>query len=234
LKKEEVSFETKEVFRHFGRYLVEFFRMEPSVDKEFIQEHVVVHNEQYIKEVLQKGRGGIFLTAHIGNWELGAAVLSLLGYPVTVVALPHKHPKINDFFNRQRRIKGLDVVATDQAIDKCTDALQRNECIAVAGERAFGAKGEWIDFLGRKVLIPNGPALFAMKTGAFIIPSFLIRKGNDQFEFFIDKPIDPQAVQGRTTKEKKQNIMKQYVACMEKMIQQYPSQWLMFREYGTE
>ena len=60
----------------------------------------------------------IILTGHIGNWEMGAAVLSEMGHKMTVIALPHKERLVNNLFNRQRTKHGVTIVPTSVAIRK--------------------------------------------------------------------------------------------------------------------
>ncbi|MEI8013151.1 MAG: hypothetical protein WCI27_11860, partial [Candidatus Omnitrophota bacterium] len=77
--------DARRVFLNFGRYLVDFFLMYKMVDAAFIRDHVTVKGLEHLKTALELGRGGVILTAHIGNWEMGAAVLSQLNFPVTAI-----------------------------------------------------------------------------------------------------------------------------------------------------
>ena len=219
----------REVFRNFGRYLLEFFRMTKFMNQEYIQKNVTIKNLECIERVLKYGKGGILLTAHIGNWELGGVIISMLGYPVMAVALPHKERPVNDLFNSQREARGVKVVQTDGAIRKCIEALKHNGIVALLADRDFGLNGEIMDFLGKKALIPKGPAAFSLKTGAPIFPVFLIRKNDDHFMLTFEEPLFPLG-EGTET-EKLLSLMKQYTAVIEKKIYENPTQWLMFREF---
>ena len=225
----------REVFRNFGRYLVEFFRMARHVDLNFIQEKVRVKNLEYIEEVLEKGKGGILVSGHIGNWELGAAVISLMGFPPTVIALPHKERPVNDLFNYQRQIKGITVIPVSNSVRKSIETLRGNGVMALNVDRDFSANGEILDFFGKKTLIPKGAAIFSCKTGAAIIPIFLIREAEDSFTLEICEPIYPsRIVEGIVDEDSLVALMKQYAKIMEDKIRQYPTQWLMFREFWVK
>jgi lauroyl/myristoyl acyltransferase len=95
--------------RNFAKYLVDFFRFE-KLDKEFIKKNIRIENIHHFNQALNKGKGVIALTAHLGNWELGGVVIALSGYPFWAVALPHKDKKVDDFFNSQRISKGVNVI----------------------------------------------------------------------------------------------------------------------------
>jgi len=230
----DISKLAREMFRNFGRYLVEFFRMETMVTKDFVKNNVRVENLEFIQQALEKGKGGIILTSHIGNWELGAVFLSVLGYPLTVIALPHNDRPVNNFFNQKRKIKGNTVVPTNLAIRQCSEALQKNKLIGIAADRVFGSSGEVIGFMGDKALLPIGPALFSIRSRAPIIPTFLIRENDGSYVLKIYEPIDPPEVNDSAPEnDKVLATMQKYIGIVESMIKKYPAQWLMFREFSV-
>ncbi len=222
----------REVFRNFGKYLLEFFRMAKFLDNEYIKKNVFIKNVERVDQVLKYGKGGIILTAHIGNWELGAVILSMLGYPLVAVALPHKERPVNDLFNSQREARGVEVVQTNGAIRKCIEALQENKIVGLLADRDFGSHGDVMDFLGKKALIPKGLTVFSFKTVGPIIPVFLIREEDDIFTLFIEEPIFPP--RGGEENEMLLSLMRQYTAIIDKKIREYPTQWLMFREFWVK
>ena len=119
----DVSGQAREVFRNFGRYLVDFFFMY-RVDRRYVEKNVKFVGKEHFDRAVARGKGVITLTGHIGNWEMGAAVISELGYQMTVIALPHKERSVNDRFNRQRAKHGVIIVPTSVAIRRCIDALR--------------------------------------------------------------------------------------------------------------
>ena len=234
----DLSAVTRQVFRNFGKYLVEFLRMDGMVDQDFITRRVKIENIERIAQALEKGKGAIIMTAHIGNWELGAVLLNMLGYSLMAVALPHKERPVNDLFNHQREVHGITVVATNSAIRKCMEQHKSNKIIAIVGDRDFTVKGgELMDFLGAKTLIPKGAAIFSQKTGAPILPTFLIREADNTFRLSILEPLFPPKEaddeEGVSEEEAVRRIMRQYLAVIEDQIRRYPSQWLLFREFAV-
>ncbi|MCA9407159.1 MAG: lysophospholipid acyltransferase family protein [Candidatus Omnitrophica bacterium] len=231
----KLKWSTREVFRNFGRYLVDFFRMKYTLNHEFIKHHVKLVNVDKFKEVTAYGKGGIVLTAHSGNWELGAAILSVLNLPLMAVALPHNNKLVNQLFNQQRENQGITVVPSNIAVRKCSQWLRDNKFIALVGDRDFGPNGEKLPFLGREAFIPKGPAIFSFKTGAPIIPTFLIRESDTKFILTVNDPIyPPSALEAGDKKEILVNYIKKYIVVIEEMIRRYPEQWLMYREFGVK
>lgn len=222
----------RQVFKNFGKYLVEFFRMANEIDEKFIREKIKMVNPQYLQEAMAHGKGVILLTAHIGSWELGGLVLGMTGHPVLAIALPHKERPVNDLFNKQRELRGVTIVPINQAVHRCLSALKNNKLIAVLADRDFTNNGEMMKFLGRDVQMPKGAAMFAYKTGAVILPIFLLRNEDDTFSLQFEKPIcPPRIIHGQIGREDLLFLMKQYVNVIEEKIRQYPTQWLMFREF---
>ncbi|MFA5088392.1 MAG: hypothetical protein WC552_05095, partial [Candidatus Omnitrophota bacterium] len=147
---ENLSVAAKEVFRNFGRYLVEFFRIAQDLNQQYIDRSVKIENLDVLKRVLSEGKGGIMVTAHICNWELGGGILSVLGYPLMAIALPHKEQPVNDLFNSQREVKGITVVPMNVSVRKSIETLKNNKLVALVADRDFTMSGEVMDFLGKK------------------------------------------------------------------------------------
>ncbi|MCK5012310.1 MAG: lysophospholipid acyltransferase family protein [Candidatus Omnitrophica bacterium] len=231
---DNISFLTRDVFRNFGRYLIEFFQMKEMVDEQFIKNNVRIEGMDHLDKVLAQGNGGIIVTAHIGNWELGAVLLSVLGYSVMAIALPHKERPVNDLFNDQREAKGVTVVPSDGALRHCIEQLRSNKLVALAADRDFSNNGIVMDFLGSKMLVPKGPAMFSLKTGAPILPMFLIRNGDGTFTFSCSAPIYPPERNGGEDDEMMKGVMKRYMSVIKDKILAYPSQWLLFREFSLK
>jgi lauroyl/myristoyl acyltransferase len=166
------------------------------------------------------------LTAHLGNWELGGLVFGALGYPFWAVALPHKNKKINDFFNDRRESKGVHVIQFGKAARMCLSLLKENKMVALVGDKDYSNEaGVVVDFFGRKTYLPKGPAGFALKTGALILPGFMIRNPDDTYTLHMEKPIE--STGGDTI----ETLTLKYAAIMERYIKQYPQQWYMFRQF---
>ena len=222
----------RDVFRNFGRYLVDFFRMVRYVNEDFVEKNVKCEGVDNVRDVLKRGKGAIIVSAHIGNWELGAIVMKKLGFPVLAVALPHKHKWITGLFNAQRELSGVTVVAPSVAVRRCLEKLKANESIALVADRDFGTHGLEMDFFGYKTLLPKGPAILAIKTGAGIVPTFLIRNPDGKFTMTFNKPVYAAYRDDQTISDKVlMGVINQYIKVVEAKIRQFPGQWLMFREF---
>jgi KDO2-lipid IV(A) lauroyltransferase len=220
----------RKVFRNFGLYLVDFFRM-PNLNKEGVKKRVKLEGIENIDGVLKQNRGGIILTCHIGNWEMGGVVMAMLGYDISAVALNHKYKNINDFFIKQREERGLKVIPISHIMKRCVSALRGKGLLALVGDRDFTNNGIVMDFFGIPTSIPKGPAMFALKTGSPIIPGIFVRRDSFNYSLIFDRPIDLKERLGMGKDEIIKEANEKFVAVMEKYIKAYPDQWLIFRRF---
>ncbi len=233
LKSEEnIPHLSREVFRNFGKYLVDFFRVQGRLDQNYIKENVTIKHLEKLTEALKHQKGVIIVTAHIGNWELGGCVISKLGYPPIAVALPHKERSVNDLFNAQRAAEGMKVVSSNVAIRECIKGLKENRLIALLADRDFNSTGEVVTFFGKKTIIPKGPAAFSLKTGAPIVPTFMLRDQDDHFTLIFDDAIFPE--QSASSKHPIFSLTRKYISFIENKIKEHPTQWFMFKRFWIE
>jgi lauroyl/myristoyl acyltransferase len=217
---------SREVFINFGKYLYEFFRFK-YLKKDDLGHFISIRGIEHVNEALRRNKGVIILSAHMGNWELGGVLMSLIGYPMVAVALPHKHPWVNAFFNRQRERVGVIVVPSlGAAVRRIFTSLKENKLVALVGDRDFANAGIKVPFLGAQKTMPRGPAVLARRTGAAIVPAFVIRQSDDThvLEFQPSLPTDLG----------EEELIHAYTAVIERQIRRDPGQWLMFREFWHE
>ncbi len=220
-----------QLFFNFSKYLVDFFCFS-RVNQRFIAERVKIENENFLKESYNLGKGVLVLTAHIGNWELGGAVLGLLGYPFYAVALPHADPRVNHFFDAQRKRCGVGVIPLGIALKKCFQVLKEGKMVAFLGDRDFSGSGEVFPFFGKPAIFPLGPARFSLRTGASIVPGFMIRRPSGKFSLIFEKPIFPKTENGQDKTER--DLASEYIRIIEQYISRYPDQWYLFQPFWKE
>lgn len=215
-------------FRNFARYLVDFFRAK-KVTLDFIKDKVIVKDRHFLDLALENKKGVIILSAHLGNWELGGMVVSLLGYDFWAVAMPHKDQRVNTFFNFQRERNGVKVIPLGHAVRKCLRVLRENKLLALVGDRDFSQKGRIVDFFGKPTVFPEGPAELSRKTGALILPVFMLRNQDQTFTLKFEKPLEHICTEDKDSDLLR--IINQYKLIFEDYIRRYPDQWSMFRKF---
>ncbi len=217
----------KEVYRNFAGYLVDFFRFS-KIDKKYVERFVKFEGIQYLDEALKHGKGVIALSAHIGNWELGGAVLGAIGYPVSAVALTHSDKRIDDFFTRQRLAGKMRPIQIGPSLKECYRVLKSNQVLGLLGDRDFTNNGLTADFFGKPTLFPRGPSVFAYRLGAPLVPTLVTRQPDNTFRMSFEPPI--YADQGKPEEEAVGELARKCAGIIESYVKKYPTQWYIFRD----
>jgi len=229
---ERITYEARWVFRNFGKYLSEFFRFR-SFDKAFFDKHVAIHGQEHVDRALAQGRGVLIVSAHLSNWELGAAAMrQACGYEVNVIAAMHRYGRVNNLFMRERESMGVRVIDMRTAPRRVIRALRGNGIVGLQGDRDPTEHGIDVEFFGRACRFPQGPARFAIASGAPIVPGFVLRRTNDSFTVVFEPPIP---VPETGTREERTQVMTQaYARVIEEAIRWHPEEWGVFYRVWEE
>ena len=233
INEKEVSKITRAVFWHFARYIVDFFGY-TSTSEMKLRSVIKITNEKYVKEAFALGKGAIALTAHLGNWELCGTALASSEFLVNVVALDHRNKRINDMFIKQREKMGEQVIPAGASPRRYLEVLRKNQMIGLLGDRVTTSSGIEINFFGRTVLIPRGPAVLSLRTGATVLPCFMLCNGDGTFNMVYEPPIYPHEYTGDFNESVKA-MTQRMTSIIEGYIKKYPSQWSIFyKVWGDE
>ena len=218
----EIKKTAKKTFINFSVFIVDFLRFPRTSEKSIISS-VDMDMVRVLKEEVGRGKGVIVLGAHVGNWELGGAILSMSGFPLSVVAMPHTNELIDRFFVRRRTKKGIEMVTREHATSELLGSLRRGECIAILGDRNILGPGMETEFFGSPALMPYGHVVLSLRTGAPIVPGFVVRERGNRFKFCVEEPIRPGSGAGAF-----EDIMHRCIRAMERYVRRYPDQWFTF------
>lgn len=228
----ELRLATRRAFQCFGKYLVDFFRFS-RLTEEDMRRLVVIEHPEYVEQARALGKGVVLVTAHLGNWELGGAVLAGMGYPLNAVTLRQPSAKLNEFFQKHRRQRGVTIIPLGHAVGAMIRALRRNELVALLADRDYSMRNDFVLFCGVPACLPRGPAWLADKTGAPVVPGFMLRKPDDTFVLRMYPPILPGPSMNR------EELQRKIGEVLEDGVCGHPSQWFMFEKvwngcsYGT-
>ncbi len=215
----------RENFLNFAKYLVDFFHflhLEPERMHRLID---FGDARRMVDELLARRRGLIFLSAHLGNWELGAAAMAQSGYKLNAVALKQPDAKLEGLYSRYRRLRGIHAIPFGRAARECLAALRRNECVAAIGDRDYTGSRETVEFFGEPARLPDGPAKLALATGAPILPTFMVRQPDDTFRFIIGTPIETDR-----SRDTVPEVMRRIAQALETVISEHSEQWYLFHD----
>jgi KDO2-lipid IV(A) lauroyltransferase len=218
----------RRIFANFAAFVADYLWL-PKIDRDNIGGFLTPESLGRYAELrrLAEERGPvIYLTAHLGNWEMGGVAASLLGMPLTVLVDAHPSPLVTRFFDARREAKGMTVVPVT-AFQKVFRAMRQKELVAIVGDRPVTGQGIVATFFGRPALVPDGHALLARRFGASIVPGFLVMKEDGRYELCVEDLIEP-----RVTDDEEADVrdcVERCLAVFEQYIRRYPEQWYVFR-----
>jgi Kdo2-lipid IVA lauroyltransferase/acyltransferase len=212
-------------FQNLGRLLVEFTHF-PDLSKSNISECVIHDGLENYLEGMSRGRGLIFMTAHFGAWELSSFAHALYGYPLKFIVRPIDNPRVESLISSYRTRSGNVPILRRSAARDILRALRQNEAVGILfDQNTTRSEGVFAKFFGIPAATTPAIALFALRTGAAVIPGFLIWDAAQQkHRLRLDPPVDLINT-GDLDRDVLENT-KHFNQILEGYVRKYPDQWL--------
>lgn len=215
------------VFGSIARTIVTFAKF-PRIRAENVEQWIRCEGAEHFAAALRQGRGVLFATAHLGNWELSAFAHALLTGPMTVVVRPLDNPLIDAMVERRRGLSGNRILAKQDFARSILKALASNEAVGILIDQNVAAdSGVFVDFFGVPACAGAGFARIAARSGAAVIPGFALWSEPERryvLRFYPPVPITGDAARDTQTLHSR----------LEEVIRAYPDQWLwLHRRWKT-
>jgi KDO2-lipid IV(A) lauroyltransferase len=218
LSNEESSNLVKNNLEETGKVFFEFFNL-----NKFDWENINIDNKDILNEIKAHQGPKIFISAHIGNWELTRNFILRNGFTLHSVYRHANNEKIDNYIQKSRKNDNAFFYKKgSESAKSMIKALKQNEDLALLIDQR-DSSGVKIDFFGRKALATDGFANLAIKYKTMICPVYSIRNINGTFQMIVEKPMHYDQYKNYEAKELVEIIHKKY---FEKWIMRSPSQWL--------
>jgi len=212
-------------FRNIGRLLVEFSHF-PALNKSNIHNYVVVDGFHNYEEAVRRGRGVIYLTGHLGAWELGSFSQSIFGYPLKFVVRPIANSKVEELISKYRVLGGNAPIPRRNAARDILQALRANEAVGILfDQNTTRDEGVFVNFFGIPAATTPAIATFALRTGAAVVPAFLIWDHAIKKHRLTFAPAVELVETGDRNRDIAENTQK-FNQILEDYIRKFPDQWL--------
>jgi lauroyl/myristoyl acyltransferase len=216
---------TRAAFANYARYMVDLVRLPHLKPRELLESINVVDGWEHVDAAYAYGRGVVFATGHIGNWDMAGATFAAYGRPVSALVETLKPARWNERVQRTRIAAGVKAIPIESGVRDMLAALRKREGLAVLVDRPVGQDGVAVTFFGRLTRIPCGAATLALRTGSPVVPAALVRDPHGPgYVAHIGPPIVGQKGDDASM------IMQRVMSWLEGIIRRYPDQWFMFRQ----
>ncbi len=217
----------KRCFEGFGRGALElgYFCMHPHLLKQ--KAFFAPGSKELIDKALAEGKGVVLITAHFGNFPLMLLYMAQAGYPTNAIIRPSRDEKIEIDFQRVRSSMGLKTIHSyprPACVRESLRVLRNNELLIIPTDQNTGSKsGVYVDFFGQKAGTPTGATIFALRTGAPIMPIFTVRDHDDVSRIMVEPHfyVEKKATDAETIQYNTQRI----TTIIERYIRAYPHEW---------
>lgn len=202
----------------------DLFRL-PSMTRDQILALVHTEGIEELTRLHAQGRGVIVVTPHLGPYELGGALLAVLGLPVHGM-VEEIDPDTNSALASYRRATGMQLLSRNTGLRQLYRLLKEGSIVLLVADRVIGegSEGLLVPFGDAMRSVPTGPAAFAIATGSPIVVGHIVRSqsGSPRYLLHVDPPIEP-AGHDRVT------LTRLVAARFETFIRQHPDQWYVFQ-----
>jgi KDO2-lipid IV(A) lauroyltransferase len=213
------------VYKSLGRQLAEFCLF-PRYTRENVPSVVIYDGFENFERAYARGRGVLFLTAHLGGWELSAFAHSLYGHPLRIVMRALDNPRLDALIQRYRTMHGNSTVDKDDFVRGLLSAMKNGETVGILMDTNMTPpQGVFVEFFGILACTASGLARIALRTDAAVVPGFTVwdaklRKYRLRFDpalTLVRTGNDEQGVAANTAI---------FTKVIEDYVRRYPDQWL--------
>lgn len=188
--------------------------------------------EHYLHQMVQEQKGGLLLSAHIGNWEAAGHLLQRLHTRINIVMFDAEHQKIKDYLEKVTGGRKANIILIKDDLSHIyaiSEALSKNELVCMHADRFLeGNKTLDINFLGKTARFPAGPFVLATQFKCPVSFVFAMKDSTTHYHFYATPP---QVYQAAGKAQTMQLIAAGFAEAMEQMVRRYPHQWYNYYDF---
>jgi KDO2-lipid IV(A) lauroyltransferase len=224
----EIKTLTKETFRMLGKNAGEILRASRVKTIEDLDRFLVTHGYQNYEIAHAKGKGVIFLTAHIGAFDLQVTNMALRGLNPNIIGTPLKDKRLNDLLWGFRNAHGAIAIERGRETFRMIKILKSGGSLALLIDQDTKVKSRFVNFFNMPASTPVGVTVLAMKTGAAVVPTY-VHLGDDGLQHMHILPDVTMRLTGDDEADMVYNtqVLTNFI---EEQIRKYPTQWVWMHE----
>jgi Kdo2-lipid IVA lauroyltransferase/acyltransferase len=226
--KSEIKKLTKSTFRMLGKNAGEIIRTSRVKTLRDLEKVLVTHGYENFVQANKKGKGVIFLTCHMGAFDLQVTNMAMRGLNPNIIGTPLKDPRLNDLLWNYRNAHGAIAIERGRETFRMIKVLKSGGSVALLIDQDTKVKTVFVDFFGIPAATPVGATVLALKTGAAIVPTY-VHLGEDNLQHMHILPEIPMRI---TNNEENDIVYNTQILTnfIEEQIRKYPDQWVWMHE----
>jgi Kdo2-lipid IVA lauroyltransferase/acyltransferase len=224
----EVKRLAKHTFRMLGKNGGDIIRSSRVKDLRGLEEFLVTDGLENYESAHAKGKGVIFLTCHLGAFDLQITNMAMRGLDPNIIGTPLKDRRLNDLLWNYRNLHGAIPIARGKETFRMIKVLKSGGSVALLIDQDTKVKTVFVDFFGMPAATPVGATVLALKTGAAVVPTY-IYLGSDELQHMHILPEIPMSV----TDDEDRDILSNTQTLtnfIESVIREHPDQWVWMHE----
>lgn len=216
---------TRKMVRNLGWMAAEFARF-PRLTRENIQNVIILDGNENFLEGQNRGKGVLFLTGHLGAWELSSFAHALYGYPLHYMARPVDNKRVDDLVNRYRSLSGSRPIFKNESARAMLKILNQGGTIGIlADQNTMPEEGVFVDFFAKSACTTAGIARVALHTEAAVVPGYAYwDEGIRKYRLRFEPPV--QLIRTGDTERDVYENTQRFAKIIEEVIRKYPDQWV--------
>jgi len=215
----------RRLYRSLGWLLAEFCQM-PRYTPENTQSLLRYEGLDHYLAAKARGKGVLIITGHLGAWELSSFYHSLMGHPMSIVIRRLDNPRVDRLVNNIRCLHGNRILHKDDFARGLLGAMRQGETVGILMDTNMTPpQGVFVPFFGKPACTASGLARVALKTGAAVLPGFMVWEESEQKYVLRFGEEIPLIATGDDEADALANTAR-FTAVIEDWVRRYPDQWL--------
>lgn len=215
----------RKMIRNLGWMAAEFARF-PKYTSENIEQTVVLDGQENFLAGKNRGKGVLFLTGHIGAWELSSFAHGLYGFPLRYMARPLDNKPLDAMVNHYRGLSGNEPIFKNESARVMLRVLKEAGTVGIlADQNTMPGEGVFVDFFGTAACTTTGIARVALHTDAAVVPGYAYwDEGMRKYRLRFEPPVELVCT-GDTEHDVVVNTQK-FAKVIEEIVRKHPEQWV--------
>lgn len=189
---------------------------------------------QYLNEMVHAGKGGLIVSAHLGNYEMAGQLLERLETKINILMYDGEDSQIKQYLDQQTGPKSFDIIYLKENLShiyEISAALNRNELVCMHADRYVeGNRTIERPFLGKNAKFPLGPFVLASKLKAPVSFVFAMKQSKTAYKFYATAA---ESFEGRGNSGA-ERMLEKYIENLEEKVRQYPEQWFNYFDFWDD